>query len=114
MIEKLLSILEQFGFPVYRQGSMNDDDQYPPSFFTYWNFETPEDSHYDNDAARAVWGFWVYFYTDNPEIIDTKLFEAANALKNSGWVVDGRGQDVASDEPTHCGRMITCRFIENY
>lgn len=114
MKQKLIELLETFGFPVFRQGSLNDDDEYPPSFFTFWNFETPEDSHYDNQSVRAVWGFWVYMYSDDPAIVDDKLIEAAKLLKKNGWIIDGKGEDVASDEPTHTGRMITCRFIENY
>lgn len=114
MKNELISILETFSFPVFLQGSLNDKDAYPSSFFTFWNFETPEDTHYDNNASRAVWGFWVYFYSDDPSLVDSKLIEAKSLLKEAGWIVDGKGQDVASDEPTHTGRMITCRRIENY
>ena len=114
MKKRLIGILETFGFPVFLQGSLNEDENYPPSFFTFWNFETPEDVHYDNKPARAVWGVWVYLYSDDPETVDTKLIEAAKALKADGWIIEGKGEDVVSDEPTHTGRMITCRIIENY
>lgn len=111
---ELIKLLETFGFPVFLQGSMNDDEDYPDSFFTFWNFETPEDSHYDNEAVRAVWGIWVYFYSNDPASIDTKLEEARKLLKENGWIIDGKGEDVNSDVKTHTGRMITCYKIENY
>ena len=114
MTTKLIELLETFGYPVFRQGSMNDDKNYPSSFFTFWNYETPEDSHYDNNAVRAVWGFWIYFYTDDPSLIYTKLEEARQLLKSNGWITDGKGEDVASDVKSHTGRMIDCQFIENY
>lgn len=114
MKNKLIALLETFNFPVFLQGSLNEDDEYPPSFFTFWNFETPEDHHYDNKPVRAVWGFWVYFYSDDPAIVDTKLAEAGALLRENGWIIDGKGEDVASDEPTHTGCMLTCRYIENY
>ena len=114
MKNELISILNKIGFPVFLQGSLNENDEYPASFFTFWNFETPEDKHYNNEPVRAVWGFWVYLYSDDPIVVDEKLIEAAKLLKESGWEIDGKGQDVASDEPTHTGRMITCRRIENY
>lgn len=114
MKTELINLLETFGFPVFLQGSMNDDEDYPSSFFTFWNFETPEDRHYDNEASRAVWGFWVYFYSDDPSLVDTKLEEARKLLKTNGWIIDGKGEDVASDVETHTGRMITCQKIENY
>ncbi len=114
MKTKLIAMLETFGFPVLLQGSLNDDEEYPSSFFTFWNFETPEAMHYDNRPHSAVWAFWICFYSSDPILVDTKLAEAAKLLQANGWVTDGKGRDVASDEITHTGRMITCRFIENY
>lgn len=114
MKSDLIKLLETFGFPVFQQGSMNDDDDYPSSFFTFWNFESPEDKYYDNEAVRAVWGFWVYFYSDDPALIDVKLEEARKLLKQNGWIINGKGEDANSDEKTHTGRMITCYKIENY
>lgn len=111
---ELINLLETFKFPVFLQGSMTESDDYPPSFFTFWNFETPEDKHYDNAASRAVWGFWVYFYSDDPLLVDSQLETARKLLKEHGWIIDGKGEDVASDVETHTGRMITCRKIENY
>lgn len=114
MKTELINLLETFGFPVYLQGSLNDNEEYDSSFFTFWNFETPEDDHYDNNACRAVWGFWVYFYSDDPSIVDTKLDEAKKLLKSNGWIINGKGEDVASDVSTHTGRMITVYRVENY
>lgn len=93
---------------------MNSEEDYPSSFFTFWNIETPEDKHYNNEAARAVWGFWVYLYSDDPSIVDAKLEEARKLLKSNDWIVEGKGEDVASDVETHTGRMFTCYKIENY
>lgn len=114
MKKELIRLLEEYGYPVFLQGSMNEDAEYPPSFFTFWNFETPEDKHYDNKAVRAVWGFWVYFYSDDPEKVDDMLGQAAQKLKENGWTIEGKGEDVASDQPTHTGRMVTCRYVEYY
>lgn len=81
MKSELINVLNTFGFPVYRQGSMSSEEDYPSSFFTFWNFETPEDKHYNNNASRAVWGFWVYLYSNDPELVDSKLEEARKLLK---------------------------------
>lgn len=114
MKDELIRLLETFGYPVFLQGSLNDDEPYPSDFFTFWNFETPEDSHYDNTAVRAVWGFWVYFYSDDPEKVNTVPQKAAKLLKENGWILSGRPIDAASDEKSHTGAMITCNYIETY
>ena len=72
MKSELITLLETLKYPVFLQGSINSLEEYPESFFTFWNFETPESAFYDNDAGRAVWGFWVYFYSTDPTLVETQ------------------------------------------
>lgn len=106
MKDELLEIIERFGYPIYLQGSMSEDEEYPKSFFTYFNFQTEEMLEYDNDASAIYWMFVVAFYSDEPELVNTKLVELRRALKDEGWFVNGVGNDVKSDEPTHTGRAL--------
>ena len=112
MKDALISILETFGYPVRLQGSLTPDESYPESFFTFWNNETSDGSHYDNDAISYIWDFDVNFYSSNPALVNTVLLEARTLLKNNGWIISGKGYDVASDEPTHTGRQINAIYIE--
>ena len=112
MKDALISLLESFGYPVRLQGSLAEDEAYPESFFTFWNNETSDGSHYDNDAISYIWDFDVNFYSVNPALVNTVLLEARTLLKNNGWIISGKGYDVASDEPTHTGRQINVIFIE--
>lgn len=105
MKNELINILEQFNYPVFLQGSLNEDEMYPHSFFTFWNFESPDDNFYDNDNHKAIYGYWVYFYSEDVVLVDTILLDVKKLLKIMGWVVDGNGIDVASDTPSHTGRM---------
>lgn len=114
MKEKLIKLLEPLGYPVRLQGSLNPDEEYPATFFTFWNFETPETSFYDNAANAAIWGFWLYLYSENAEILEETLEKAHDLLNTNGWIASGRGEDVASDVNTHTGRMIEIYYIENY
>lgn len=114
MKSELIEILETFGFPVFLQGSLNPDDAYPDSFFTFWNFDTPEAAFYDNNANRAVWGFWVYFYSTDPQMVETVPESARQALKAAGWILQGRAQDVSVDRPTHTGALFTVYKFQTY
>lgn len=106
MKELLVQTLESFGYPVFLQGTLSKDEPYPKSFFTYWNNDSYDGSHYDNDAVSYVWDFDVNFYSTNTALVNSKLIEAKTKLKQQGFIVSGKGYDVASDEPTHTGRGI--------
>ena len=112
MKEQLIELLESFGYPVFLQGSLGADTPYPESFFTFWNNETDDGSHYDNDAINYVWNFSIYFYSCDPDLVNTVLLQLKSLLKQNQWIVGGKGYDVPSDEPTHTGRSIDALFVE--
>lgn len=114
MKEKLIKILETLGYPVYQQGSYPKDTDYPDNFFTFWNFDTQEIKYYDNIPVKCEWHFWIYFYSNDPSIVNSKLEEARQLLINNGWITGDRGADVASDYITHTGRLIEVIYIEKY
>lgn len=112
MEDRLIEILETFGYPVFRQGSLGKDMAYPDTFFTFWSTDTEDHSHYDNAEYGTVWDFDVNVYSNDPDLTYSKLLEARTALKNDGWIISGKGYDVASDEPTHTGRGMEVTFLE--
>lgn len=112
MEDKLIEILESFGYPVYRQGSMSDDAVYPDTFFTFWNFDTPDHSYYDNSDYGTEWGFNIYVYSNDPDKTYSVLASARTALKEAGWICRGKGFDVQSDEETHTGRGLEIYFLQ--
>lgn len=112
MKDEFIKILESFGFPVFQQGSLNKDEAYPESFFTFWNNDTDDSEFYDNKENSYIWDFDLNFYSSDPDLVNTKLLEAKKLLKEKGFIVHGKGYDVASDEPTHTGRGINVLKIE--
>lgn len=113
MRNELVHVLEATGFPSHLQGTLGTEMEYPESFYTFWNFETPE-VHYDNNPIYAVWGFWVNFYSIDPGLVETETNEVIKRLRAGGWTVAGKGEDAASDEPSHTGRRITIYKREIY
>ena len=104
--------LSRFGWPVFQQGSLADDDPYPESFFTFWVNDS-SGVYYSNKPAQTVYDMTVNFYTSNPAYIAPTMSAARDALRGAGFSVTGMGYDVASDEPTHAGRGMAVSYIDS-
>lgn len=112
MEDNLIEILESLGYPVYRQGSLTEDEPYPDSFFTFWNVDSPDHAYYDNTDYGTNWDFDVNFYSNNPSLTYSVLADARTLLKSNNWIIPGKGYDVPSDEPTHTGRGMTALYLQ--
>lgn len=112
MEDNLIQLLEEYGYPVIRQGSIAQDEEYPENFFTFWNNDSADHSHYDNGEHGTEWNFDVNFYSSDPEKTYSVLEDARKKLKEAHWIISGRGYDVASDEVTHTGRGMQVLRLE--
>ena len=113
MLEDLIQLLEnEYGYPVYLQGSMSSDTSYPDHFFTYWVNDSNSDSHYDDNEHTIVWDYDLNFYSNDPLKTHNMLLEVKTLLKQNNFIVRGAGYSVASDEPTHTGRGINVLYRE--
>lgn len=110
MEDLLINTLEALGYPVRLQGSLLPDESYPDHFFTFWNDSADGTSYYSNNEGAIVWAYSVNFYSNDPLIVNTKLLEAKQLLKDAGFIVTGAGYDIPSDEPTHTGRGIEALY----
>ena len=108
---KLISFLESFTFPVYRQGSVSEN--YPDNFFTFWEDEEEGNSFYDNLTVDVSYTFTVYFYSINPVNTYSYIHQARNLLKQNGWTVINRGYDVDSGKPSHTGRAFDVVYLNH-
>ena len=112
MEDTLITILESFKYPVFRQGSLSDSDPYPETFITFWCNASPDHSHYDNSEYGTAWDFGVYTYSSDPSTCYTLTANIRTALKAAGWIVPSQGFDVTSDEPSHIGRGLDCYILD--
>ena len=112
MEDSLIELLESLGYPAYRQGSLTEDDAYPDSFFTFWNVDSSDHSHYDNDNYGSDWNFMVNFYSTDPALTYSVISDLRILLKQNKWIVPSKGYDVASDEASHTGRGLTIFYLE--
>lgn len=107
MKQKLIAGLEACGFvngkTVILQGTLAENEPYPEEFVTIWTDFTADNSHFDNAVASVDWNFTVIYYTSDPEKLAKKPKEIINTLRQAGFIPQGRGQDIPSDEKTHTG-----------
>lgn len=110
--DDLIEILETFEYPVFRQGSMSEDEAYPDTFFTFWNTSEDEHSPYDDDTIIVEYNFDIYVYSNDPERAYSLLSDARSKLKQAGWIIMSRGYDVESDQSSHIGRGMAIAYLE--
>ncbi len=113
MEELLISTLEVLGYPIRLQGSLLANERYPDHFFTYWNDASESGTFYSNEEKSIIWAFSLNFYSIDPLLVNSKLLEAKELLKNAGFIVSGAGYSVMSDENTHSGRGISVIYRQN-
>lgn len=113
MKDLLIETLQSFGYPISLQGSYGKNEKYPDSFFTFWNNAADGYAYYDDEEHCYIWDFDLNFYSIDPELVNKILLEAKALLRENDFIVNGKGYDVMSDEPTHTGRGINVLKIES-
>lgn len=114
MKQQLIDILESFGFPVFLHGSLGEDEPFPPSFFTFQIIDSPDEYPFDNDPTITAWEYQIIFYSSDPHNVEQYAAQSRAALKAAGFIPQGKGRDIPSDEPTHTGWICNYYFMANY
>lgn len=107
MKRKFIDALVACGFvegkTCFLQGTHNPAEPYPDTFITFWTNSTDDGAHYDNNTHTVAWSISAILYSNDPAIVNTKPKEIRAAVKAVGFIPQGIGQDVPSDEQTHTG-----------
>ncbi len=118
MKQKLINALVGCGFvegeTLFLHGTMNPAEAYPETFVTFWTDDVPDGLHFDNVTSSYNWAFSVILYSANPATVNTKPNEIRAALKAAGFIPQGKGHDIPSEEPTHTGWINTYFYLANY
>lgn len=117
MKQKLIDSLTRCGFvdgkTLFLQGTMNPEESYPDEFVTIWIPTTEDIAHFDNEVVSVVWNATVIYYSNNPTLVNTRPNEIRAVLKSDGFIPQGKGNDVPSDERTHTGWAMEFIVAEN-
>lgn len=103
MKDLLIKTLETLGYDVFLQGTIADDEPYPESFITFFTTNSSDYGFYDGEPSGTEWAYTIIFYTSNPELMSSVPKTLYSTLKSAGFIPQGKGRDVPSDEPTHTG-----------
>ena len=110
-MDKLFKLFDALGLPYFRQGSLSDED-YAPSFFTFWNIDTPSLKHRDNKEKEFEYYCQIGFYTNNASLIYSQLDEGGafrQAAINAGFTIS-RANDANADKKDYFGRVCYIRI----
>ena len=114
VVDKLINVLNPLvDSKVYRQGSFSESDKYPNLFITFWENESSDKGHYDNTKVVGVaHSFDVNVYGSDADEVYKTMEDVIGALKGFNFMVDGKGEDVPSDEPNFIGRHIETIYVD--
>lgn len=114
MKERLIAILECFcPDNVYLQGTLNEDEDFPQDFITFFVSDTGDLEFFDNALVGEAWHFSVIYYSNNPAKVNSVPFTIAAALKNAGFIQDGKGHDIFSNRAGYTGWAMNFTIREN-
>lgn len=109
-MQELFKLFEEIGLPYFRQGSMSDAD-YAPEFFTFWNVDTPNLQIRDNKTKSYVEFVQIGYYTNNANLIYSRMDEFIQKAKEKGFVIASNPHDANADKEHYFGRVCYIRII---
>ena len=114
ILEEVFTELEaENGTPYSRQGSYEIDEKLPDDFYTFWNASSEYDGYYGNKPTKCIWEWTIFFYTNNPANIYDGMNNFLDKAKEYGFIIKGRGRDIATDEQNYFGRYATIEYAQN-
>lgn len=113
VVDKLIEVVAPVvNNKVYRQGSLSES-KYPDLFATFWENESNDGNHYDDKTTASYnYNFDLNIYGSDVELVYETMEKCITTLKENGFLVNGKGIDIASDEPDFIGRHIEVEYFE--
>ena len=100
-------------YPTYEHGTIEEDREYDPDFFTVSFSASGYQNYYDNEPTAENYDVAVFFFSTSPENVISVPKQAELALSKIGLISQGPPTDYPSDEPTHAGRVLEFKIFQN-
>ncbi len=109
------TLKDAFDYPVFQLGTIEADDEQnddlPADYFTF-RIDASEDRSFDNSDFLTAWDININYFSTNPNNVMTIPKQARQALKAAGFIPQGRGYDLISDEPDYSGWYSDFYYLE--
>lgn len=107
----IYSTLERI-YPAYEHGTIEEDRDYDPDFFTVSFGASGYQNYYDNEPVASNYDVMVFFYSTDPDHLISVPKQAENELKSIGLIPQGPAIPAPSDEPSHTGRVLEFKILQ--
>ena len=98
-------------YPVFQLGTIEESEELPENYFTF-RIDSSESRSFDNDDALTAWDININFFTNDPNKTMTVPNEMRQALKEAGFIPQGRGYDLISDNSDYSGWYSDYYYLE--
>lgn len=113
VLNKIIGIFESIELPFRRQGTYGENEEYPPTFMTYWNINSPFEDYGDDSEHSIVHEYMIYLYSLDESELYSRLDEFIRLAKTQNFIVQGKGQDITCDDKRYVGRALRIYYREN-
>lgn len=96
--------------PVYIEGDA--PETLPSEYFTISEDDTSDNVYADNNAQSILYEFSVKYYTDNAQLVYSRLIEALQLLKSKNYITTGIGYSNGTYEDRWFSRQADVKKIE--
>ncbi len=109
----LKQLLDQYEIPVYEKEEMNSEEDYPESFFAFENFKIILDKYYCNVPTRKKYGFKIYYYSKDAELVFTRMNDLQKLLRRNGAIVEEIVSNTNDNLEQYSSNVLTYWILEN-
>lgn len=96
--------------PAFLNGTLSPSE-YPDEYCTFFQFSSRNES-YSNGIAVIRHGFNIRAYARTPERLEEITESILSTLRGLGFIADGNGYDLTSDETGRLGWTVDTYFLE--
>lgn len=113
MINQLIiDALASLNYPVILQGSMAPEAEYPDTFISFQTMTSETQESFDNEEALTAWDININIYSRDPAKVRDLATQSRTLLKAAGFIPQGKGFDLVSNEPGFIGWANDYYYLE--